>query len=203
MPLCLLQNAISIFQKVKDSPKQQIDVCRERSEFEAIQEHVEDVEFFETSHFAWVPVGDSWHLSLGLNRDIGVRQVNGGFLVVAQSDGDIKQLSNRPLPLDYALGVAEDWSRRQTTKNAWARKDAPWRSLPASPRQMDTLSKMGVQFDHGISKGEAAQILDEKINAPATDKQLFWLRKNGVRVGHSLTKIEARKLISSLNGGVQ
>jgi len=97
----------SLFQRVEESPIQQTD-CRSRSELQVIQDRVEDIEFFEMSHFAWAPVGDSWHLKLGLNRDIWVRQVNGGFLVVAQNDGDITQLSNRPLPLDYALGVAED-----------------------------------------------------------------------------------------------
>ncbi len=187
----------------KESPIQQIDGCRNRSELQVIQDRVEDVEFFQTAHFAWSPVGDSWHLKLGLDRDVWVRQVKGGFLVVAQSDGDITHLSNRPLPLDYALGVAEDWSRRQTTKNAWARKDAPWRVLPASQKQLDTLSKIVIKFDHGISKGEATQILDEKINAPATDNQLFCLKKYGLKIERSLTKMEARKLIANLKEGVR
>ncbi len=182
----------------KESPIQQTDDCRNRSELQVIQDRVEDVEFFETAHFAWSPVGDSWHLSLGLNRDVWVRQVKGGFLVVTQSDGDITQLSNRPLPLDYALGVAEDWSRRQTTKSAWARKDAPWRSLPASQKQLDSLSRMGIQFCYGITKGDAAQLLDKKLNDPATDKQLFWLKKRSVKFDHNLTKREACKLISNL-----
>lgn len=159
-------------------------------------ERVDEIEFFETSHFAWVSVGDSWHLTLGMNRDVWVRQVNGGFLVVAQSDGDLKQLSNRPLPLDYALGVAEDWARRQTTKSAWARKDAPWRLKPASQKQLDTLSRMGVQFDHGISQGEASQLLEAKISSPATSKQLFFLRSNGIPHTREISKLEAQKLIA-------
>ncbi|NGX59129.1 MAG: putative DNA repair helicase RadD [Chlamydiae bacterium] len=182
----------------KESPIQQIDDCRNQSELQVIKDRIEDIEFFETAHFAWIPVGDSWHLSLGLNRDIWVRQVKGGFLVTAQSDGDITQLSNRPLPLDYALGVAEDWSRKQTTKSTWARKDAPWRSLPASQKQLDSLSKMGIQFSHGITKGDAAQLLDKKLNDPATDKQRYFLKRRGVKITHNLTKIGACKLISNL-----
>ncbi len=182
----------------KESPIQQTDDYINRSELQVIQDRVEDVEFFETSHFAWIPVGDSWHLSLGLNRDIWVRQVKGGFLITAQSEGDITQLSNRSLPLDYALGVAEDWSRKQTTKSTWARKDAPWRSLPASQKQLDSLSKMRIQFSHGITKGDAAQLLDKKLNDPATDKQRYFLKRRGVKITHNLTKIEAGKLISDL-----
>lgn len=185
----------------KESDDLQINAPTNHSEVEIIQDRVEDVEFFETAHFAWVPVGDSWHLTLGMNRDVWVRQVNGGFLVVAQNDDDIVNLSSRPLPLDYALGVAEDWSRRQTTKNAWARKDAPWRSLPASQKQLDTLTKLGVQFDHGISKGEAFQLLDEKLSAPATDKQLCWLKNHGYEIKNGLTKFEAKEMIATAIGG--
>ena len=157
---------------------------------------VENIEFFDNAHFAWVPVGDSWHLILGANRDVWLRQVDGGFLITAQSDGQVFNLSNRPLPLDYALGVGEDWSRKQTTKSAWARKDAPWRSQPATSKQLDTLSKSGITFDHGITKGEAFELLDSKFNEPATDKQLFYLKIKGIQFHPGLSKIQARKLIA-------
>jgi len=70
--------------------------------------------------------------------------------------------------------------------------------LPASQKQLDTLSKIGIQFDHGISKGDAAQLLDKRLNDPATDKQLFWLEKHSIKFDHNLTKMEACKLISNL-----
>ena len=196
-PLFAAECDIGIAEGV-ESPKHEISDSRNQNELQVCQDRVEDIEFFEMSYFAWAPVGDSWHLNLGMKRDIWVRQINGGFLVVAQSDGDITQLSNRPLPLDYALGVAEDWSRRQTTKSAWARKDASWRSLPASQKQLDSLSKMGIQFSHGITKGDAAQLLDKKLNDPATDKQRYFLKRRGVKITHNLTKIGACKLISNL-----
>jgi superfamily II DNA or RNA helicase len=171
------------------------------SDVQVLKERVEDIEFFDKAHFAWVPVGDSWHLQLATDRDVWVRQVKGGFLVVAQSEGQAYNLSSRPLPLDYALGVAEDWGRKQTTKNAWARKDAAWRSQPATPKQLETLTRSGCRFDYGISKGEAAQLLDSKFNEPATSKQLCFLRCNGVSVSPSITKIEACKLIAGIKGG--
>lgn len=171
--------------------------CRSSGRLSVRQGEIKDIEFFDSAQFAWTPVGDSWHLNLGQNRDVWVRQVNGGFLVVAQSDGDIVNLSNRPLPLDYALGVAEDWSRKQTTKSAWARKDAVWRSHPATQKQIETLGKLGIEFNYGISKGDAAQLLDLKINEPATDKQIYWLRKHRIAFDPRITKFEARKIIST------
>jgi hypothetical protein len=179
-----------------ESSEQRISRSIDSNDDPVYQDRIEDIEFFDSSQFAWTPVGDGWHLNLSSSRDVWVRQVNGGFLVVAQSDGDIVQLSNRPLPLDYALGMAEDWSRRQTTKNAWARKDAPWRSQLATQKQMDTLTKLDVSLDYEISKGEASQLLDRRINEPATTKQIYRLKVHGIPVNNNISKLEARKIIS-------
>jgi|SRR5579862_6464426 len=208
--LCSYKNTLDgavtvLFDKFRDDCAEECVELPEReiidkTSFKTIkvyQDRIEDIKFFDAAQFAWVPVGDSWHLRLGQDRDVWVRQVNGGFLVVAQSDGDIVHLSNRPLPFDYALGVAEDWSRRQTTKSAWARKDAAWRSEPATQKQLDTLAKLRIEFDYGISKGEAAQLLDVKMHEPATDKQRYWLRSHGISFDPSLTKMQAAKIIAT------
>ena len=101
-----------------------------------LEDRIDDIEFFDKAHFAWNPVGTSWHLRLTSNRDVWARQVESGFLVVAQNDNEVIHLANRPLPLDYALGVAEEWARKQSDKSAWAHKKAEWRSEPASHRQV-------------------------------------------------------------------
>ena len=166
-----------------------------------LQDRIEDIEFFDSAHFAWNPVGDSWHLRLAADRDVWVRQTKGGFLVVAQDASEVFNLSNRPLPLDYALGVAEDWARKQTSKSGWARKDAEWRSEPATAKQIETLSRLGFVFDSGISKGQASQLLDSKFSEPATVKQVGWLRAKGISLKHPITKFEARKMIANMKGG--
>lgn len=165
------------------------------SDLRMLKERVEDIEFFDHAHFAWTPVGNSWHLQLAPERDVWVRQVAEGFLVVAHSGGQTFNLSARPLPLDYALGIAEDWGRKQSTKNAWARKDAAWRQEPATPKQIETLNKLGLKYDYSISKGEASQLLEVKFNEPATSKQLYWLMKHGIKFDPNITKVEARKII--------
>ena len=184
-----------ISQEANDSTNEEISAYAASKAVKVLEDRVEDIEFFGSAHFAWTPVGDSWHLILASNRDVWVRQVEGGFLVTAQNDGELFKLSSRPLPLDYALGVAEDWSRKQTTKSAWAKKDAAWRTEPASKKQTDTLTRLGFVFDN-ISKGEASQLLDSKFNEVATSKQIWWLKRHGVTFETSLTKHEARKLIS-------
>jgi hypothetical protein len=105
-------------------------------------------------------------------------------------------LSSRALPIDYALGVAEDWARKQAINSSWANKDAAWRSQPATPKQVTTLKKMGIHFNYDISKGQASQLLDSKFSEPATDKQLYWLRKHGLLTHREISKIEASKIIA-------
>ena len=183
-----------------ESSKDEKDENRGISDIRLYQEKIQDIEFFEKAHFAWTPVGDSWHLQLSINRDVWVRQVKGGFLVVGNNDGQTCNLSIRPLPLDYALGVAEDWGRQFSTKNGWAKKDAPWRQLPATQKQIEAMGKMGIQFDYGISKGDACQLLAVKFNEPATSKQLYWLRKHGVNFDCRLSKMEAKTLIAKRIG---
>lgn len=161
-----------------------------------LEERVEEISFFENVHFAWNPVGDAWHLILGADKEVWVKPVVNGFLIEAHQESDCLSLSKRPLPLNYALGVAEDWARKQTTKNSWAKKDAAWRMEPATQKQKEALMRYGIMFDMEISKGQASQLLDSRFNEPATVKQIYWLRAHGVSVTHSITKLEARKMIA-------
>lgn len=167
----------------------------------AFSDRIEDIAFFDKAQFAWVPIGDAWHLKLAANRDVWVRKNEGGYLIVAHSNGEAISLSNRPLPLDYALGVAEDWARKQTTKGGWAYKNATWRSEPPTQKQLETLTKLGFSLDYGLTKGQASQLIDsklgQKLSEPATIKQICWLKHHGIEVKNGITKVEAKKLIAS------
>ena len=44
-------------------------------------DRIEDIEFFDAAQFAWVPIGESWHLKLAADRDVWVRKSEEGFLV--------------------------------------------------------------------------------------------------------------------------
>lgn len=180
----------------EESPELQIDDSSVFNDVKILEDRVEEISFFDHVHFAWNRVGDSWHLILSADKEVWVVPLDEGFVVKAYKKKKLYLLSKLMLPLDYALGVAEDWARKQTTKSAWARKDATWRSQPATQKQKEALSKCGIHFDEGISKGRASQLLDSRFNEPATIKQVYWLRANGVNTTDNITKIEARKMIS-------
>lgn len=42
-------------------------------------------------------------------------------------------------------------------------RDAPWRSAPASPKQIETMSRMRIPFDPDITKGQASDLLDARF----------------------------------------
>lgn len=81
---------------------------------------------------------------------------------------------------------------------AWS-SDA-WKAHPASEKQKETLTKLGIDFDYSLTKGRAAELINEKLNVPATDKQRYWLRSHGVTFDPKMTKNEARRRIASLVG---
>ncbi len=151
--------------KKADDPEEQIAVIDEPcgALFEAAD--VQEIDFFGRSAFAWVQVGDTWHLPVGDRRDIWVRQVSAhGYRVVLNDERRAVPLTERELPLAYALGVAEDWVRAQKV-DVLVRKDASWRSDPASEKQIAALLKFGMTSPAGLTKGAASELLQEKFSS--------------------------------------
>ena len=130
-----------------------------------IAESINDIDFFNSSAFAWTRVGDLWHLVLSKSKEVWVYPVEDGYAVQVAESGRNRHLSKRKLPLDYALGTAEDWARKNKTKNSWGRKDVPWRADPASEKQKSMLTSFGVSFEEGISKGQASDLINVAMNA--------------------------------------
>jgi len=165
--------SISEDEQYKESPEQQIDDSSPFKGVKIIEDGIEEISFFDNVHFAWNRVGDSWHLRLSADKEVWVFPIKEGFFVKAYKKKKLYLLSKRILPIDYALGVAEDWARKQTTKSAWSRKDAKWRNEPASGKQLATLERMGCKCDYFLSKGKASEMIDRRINGPHS----FYRRK--------------------------
>jgi superfamily II DNA or RNA helicase len=140
-------------------------------ESRAYTDRVEDIKFFDSSDFAWINVSGIWRLNLGWKREVWVSPTDGGFAVIVKNEWGTAPLSTRPLSLGYALGVAEDWARKQTAKSAWVRKDAPWRSQEPTERQLQALRKMGVDFGPDISRGEASALLHTAFAQPRASRR--------------------------------
>jgi ATP-dependent helicase IRC3 len=92
-------------------------------------------------------------------------------LIVLDSDADLRRWAvtyvcrtrerrvlGADLDLGYAQGVAEDFARH-CGAGALVRRDAPWRSGPATDKQLAALMKWRVPVHAGLTKGEASDLL--------------------------------------------
>ena len=67
----------------------------------------------------------------------------------------------RDLPLGYAQGLAEDEARKLGAGNL-IKRDAGWRAMPASERQIAALQKWGISVPVEITRGEASDLISAR-----------------------------------------
>lgn len=165
-----------------------------------------DFELFEKSRFVWTPTPDGhYKLSLG-DEMLWIRRVGGQYAPFIIADGAQKAtaLSDMPLPLGYAQGVAEDYARAHARDTRLIDRTAPWRQDPASEKQLAQLKKWRIPTSPCMTKGQAAELITleyerrtAKNNGPATPKQIYHIRsKLGIPVSATITFAEARKIIA-------
>jgi hypothetical protein len=133
---------------------------REREHQEAIEGRLRStpVNLFARRQLRWVQTRQgAWVLSLGPQHGI-LRLVPTGdetwqVLQVQREAG--ATVIAEPLPLAYAQGLGEDMARHLGVESL-ADAEAPWRTQPASDKQMALLQKLGVAIQPGLTKGKAA-----------------------------------------------
>jgi len=62
-----------------------------------------------------------------------------------------------------AYQEAEDLCLQRAKEQRFGGADAPWRSRPASQKQIDLLKRMHVPFPQGVTQGQAADLLDKRF----------------------------------------
>jgi len=135
---------------------------------------------------------------------VGANDTGHRWHVTLQSTGGKpeKKLSFSPVDLDLATGIAEDYCERLNTLGL-IDPSAAWRSTPASRKQIDTLKKLKVEFEQGVTKGEASDMITQAVQRrnrwkgqPATEPQLRALRYLGYNMDQIWTKGTASKAIA-------
>jgi len=160
-----------------------------------------EFDLLEQSNFRWFELpGYGWRLPVAPKTYVFLKAVEEEkFLVSLEVDGEEKEkLSDLPLSLGYAQGVAEDYSR----KNKFSIKTAPWRQQPASEGQMELLKKFKIDYTGNITKGQASDLIEARQGQKevwkkqeATGKQKWFLRSKGITLPANLTKGQANRLI--------
>ena len=154
----------------------------------------EEFNVFNRSEYTWKSRGEHYVLMLWDNTTLCCRYMDGGYTPVKISTVGMTELSDGVLPLDYCMGVCEDYARSSGAK--YALKEAAWRYQPASEKQKAAMRNMGISFPDSISKGEAYDLMSGVINVEATDKQKWFIRTHGLHDSPELlSKREAYQII--------
>lgn len=130
--------------------------------------------------------------------------------VELRGKGVIRDLSERPLPLEYAQGIAEEFVR-QSGHGWFANRNAPWRTKGMSQRQFDLLRSLGVEPHEGMTREEAQDLIRKTLrdrslsdpdapwrSEPASEKQLAWMKAHGFRIHSGITKGDIADLMERL-----
>ncbi len=112
--------------------------------------------------FAWQSRGDgSYTLALPGATLWLVLHETGYVAGIVFSDGHRQQLTREPMPLDWAMTVAEQTaSKIRDGRTHLVDNRAPWRANPASDAQLWKLRKLGIRAPRGCTKGEACELID-------------------------------------------
>ena len=178
---------------------------RERSTHWPLRSTTQEIDLFDKSHFVWDKVETKEALSYKLSFMDGsacwcirtMTDEKDSFKVVfVSTSGKEKELSTEKLPLGYAMGTCEDYARRLKI-GTYSQKDAAWRTEPATEKQISALKRLGIDFNPDITKGEANDLLNQKMGIPATEKQIWFILHNNLHPNPKfLTKAEAGRIIN-------
>jgi ATP-dependent helicase IRC3 len=122
-----------------------------------------EASLFHSHGFAWTQTADgAWALSTGKGHLRLVPTVMGRWDVEIARRYDAVILRDG-LPLDYAMGIAEDYIRK-SVKTVLVDRNAPWRSRPVedSPKMPALLIREGIPITPGMTQGEASDLLNAK-----------------------------------------
>ncbi len=160
---------------------------------------VQQLELLAQSSFVWQTQGVDYTLPLVDGSALFCLHVEGETdaytALYMPQNGATQKISDGVLPLGYAMGSCEDFARRLSLGNL-SLKDAAWRTKPATPKQIATIGRMGVDVKPGLTKGEASALITATQSTPATDKQKWFIARYKLHpTPELLTKQQASLLI--------
>ena len=81
---------------------------------------------------------------------------------VERSEGGHYDGLGRDLPLDYAMGIAEDYARKSGAITL-VDPSAGWRTGPATAKQLNALRRWKMYVPPGLSKGAASNLISAVV----------------------------------------
>jgi superfamily II DNA or RNA helicase len=177
-----------------------------------VQVVISTMDLLARSKFRWRIERQRMILEAGPGQEITLEEVDQDLWSVTLRRGrDLQPLTERPLPVSYAQGVAEDYVRANQLES-YAARDAAWLKKPVSQAQLDLLRReFNIVPPRGTTRGEAQEIIrrtfrDRSLNDPnapwrqdpASGKQIAWMEAHGFPVPPGFTKGDFSDLMEKL-----
>lgn len=136
----------------------------ERDEKKSGRITARQVELFARQEIAWVRADDGlWVLSIGNQSHIQLVADDDRWDVILDRKDYGRTYLAKGLDQGYAMGTAEDYARQNGASSNLVSRNAAWREGPASEKQVAALRRMKVSVPHGISRGEASDLLGAAV----------------------------------------
>lgn len=206
-----LSSAIPEAKQISEDVQKEVD--REldtRPKIQVLKDVDNEFDILGATRFIWVDINDGeWSLQDDDKREIIMQPADGGYTAMLYyPDGSSKKIVNNPLPLEYAMGCAEDYARRHL-KIKFVDLSKPWMCSTANPTQgqIDFLEKNGIScqsMNRGQASIEMRKIIAMKnkhrrqmADEPLTHKQKYFLKSAGVDT-EGMSKLTAMREIAKL-----
>lgn len=132
--------------------------------------HGDRVDLFTGSVFRWREEGTRWVISVDRWTNVVLRPALGhdrhhyeAVLVDRRQAGPIA-LTLQPMPMDWAMGVAEDWLRNHG--GSTIRKDDPTRDSPPTAKQQTLAAELGITWPDSTTREVASHLIDQAPSKP-------------------------------------
>ena len=134
-------------------------------EVELFREKERSHDAYAMSNLAWVQLQrGGFRLNLGKDGAINIYtdfKIPTMYRVFYRNRAEKRQITQNPVELSWAFGLAESEARRVTSGNLiLVDKSASWRQYPASAKQLAKLAEFGV-YRVDLTKGEASDLLGQ------------------------------------------
>jgi superfamily II DNA or RNA helicase len=119
------------------------------------------IDLFHRRTFHWVRAAETrFVLSIGKGMIILTPDENGWTARFNSREGAVQLATGRPL--DWAQGISEDYAREMNAEHL-INPLAPWRTRPATEKQLATLKRFRICTLPNISAGEASDLIAQAI----------------------------------------
>jgi DNA-directed RNA polymerase subunit H (RpoH/RPB5) len=118
-----------------------------------------------------------------------------------EKEGKTFSLVQKEVPLETAMAAAENYACK-TVQSFFFDQGAKWRKEKASDKQLQLLDNLQLPHNPVISKGEAANLLNQYFNQPASERQIWYLGFHNLHpFPEVLSKKEAGQIIQKFKDG--